>query len=74
MKSLLVENRDHWLAETRSELMKQEYKVESLNACISEIQQQTYAQRWSAIGIGGCPFLICRISKRTSLVVKKKSV
>ena len=25
--------------------MKQEYKVESLNTCISELQQQTYAQR-----------------------------
>ena len=24
--------------------MKQEYKVESLNTCISELQQQTYAQ------------------------------
>ena len=28
----------------RSELMKQEYKVESLNTCITELQQQTYAQ------------------------------
>ena len=25
--------------------MKQEYKVESLNTCIRELQQQTYAQR-----------------------------
>ena len=25
--------------------MKQEYKEESLNTCISELQQQTYAQR-----------------------------
>ena len=25
--------------------MKQEYKVESLNTCISGLQQQTYAQR-----------------------------
>ena len=44
-KSLLDGNRDHLLAETRSELMKQEYKVESLNTCISELQQQTCAQR-----------------------------
>ena len=44
-KSLLDGNRDHLLAEARSELMKQEYKVESLNTCISELQQQTYAQR-----------------------------
>ena len=45
-KSLLDGNRDHSLAaEARSELMKQEYKVESLNSCIHEFQQQTYAQR-----------------------------
>ena len=40
-KSVFVGNRDHLLAEARSELMKQEYKVESLNTCISELQQQT---------------------------------
>ena len=44
-KSLLDGNRDHLLAEARSELMKQEYQVESLNNCIDELQQQTYAQR-----------------------------
>ena len=44
-KSLLDGNRDHLLAETRSELMKQEYKVEFMNICMSELQQQTYAQR-----------------------------
>ena len=44
-KSLLDGNRDHLLAEARSELMKQEDKVESLNTCISELQQQTHAQR-----------------------------
>ena len=44
-KSLLDGNRDHWLAEARSTLTKQEYKVESLNTCISELQQQTCAQR-----------------------------
>ena len=62
-KSLLDGNSDHLLAEARSELMKQEYKVESLNTCIDELQQQTYA---SAVGIGGCPFRRCRISKRAS--------
>ena len=35
-KSLLDGNRDHLLAEARSELMKQEYKVESLNNYINE--------------------------------------
>ena len=44
-KSLLDGNRDHLLAQARSELMKQEYKVESLNMCIDELQQQDYAQR-----------------------------
>ena len=44
-KSLLDGNRDHLLAEARSELMKREYKVESLNTCIYELQQQIYAQR-----------------------------
>ena len=44
-KSLLDGDRDHMLAEARSELMKQEHQVESLNSCISELQQQTCAQR-----------------------------
>ena len=44
-KALLDGNRDHLLAEAKSELMKQEYKVESLNTCMSEPQQQTYAPR-----------------------------
>ena len=44
-KSLLDGNRGELLTQARSELMKQEYKVEFLNTCISELQQQTYAQR-----------------------------
>ena len=34
--------------------MKQEFKVESLNTCISELQQQTYAQRleWKDAHLG----------------------
>ena len=44
-KSLPDGNRDHMLAEGRSELMKQECKVDSLNTCIRELQQQTCAQR-----------------------------
>ena len=43
--SLFDGNRDHLLAEARLELMKQEYKVESLDTCINELQQQSYAQR-----------------------------
>ena len=45
-KSPLNGNRDHLFAEARSELMKQDYKVESLNTCTIELQQQIYAQRW----------------------------
>ena len=44
-RSLLDGNRDHLLAEARSELTKQEYKVEYLNSCMSELEQQTCAQR-----------------------------
>ena len=33
------------LAEARSELMKQEKKVEYLATCTSELQRQTYSQR-----------------------------
>ena len=43
-KSLLDWNRDHLLTQARSEL-RQEHKVESLNKCINELQQQAYAQR-----------------------------
>ena len=44
-KSLLVGDRDHLLAEARSELTKQECKVDSLNTCTRELQRQTYSQR-----------------------------
>ena len=33
------------LAEARSELMKQECKVDSLNTCICELQRQPHSQR-----------------------------
>ena len=33
------------LTQARSELMKQEQKVESLHKCNSELQEQAYAQR-----------------------------
>ena len=44
-KSLLDGNRDDLLAEARSELMKQELKVDSLNTCSPELQRQTQSQR-----------------------------
>ena len=44
-KSLLEGNRDHLLTQARSELMRQEHKVDSLSNCINELQQQAYAQR-----------------------------
>ena len=44
-RSLLEGNNDHFcLSQARSDLMKQELQIESLNNCISELQQ-TYAQR-----------------------------
>ena len=42
--SLLEGNKDHLLSEARSELMKQEHQVGSLNSCINELQQQAYAR------------------------------
>ena len=46
VKSGLSEgNKDHLLSQGRAEIMKREHQVESLNNCISELQQQTYAQR-----------------------------
>ena len=44
-KSLLEGNRDHLLTQPKTELMKQEHNVESVNNFISELQQQAYAQR-----------------------------
>ena len=44
-RSLLEGDKDHLLSLARSELMKQEHLVGSLNNCISEQQQQAYAQR-----------------------------
>ena len=44
-RSLLEGNKHHLLSQARAEIMKQEHQVESLNNCISELQQQTYAQR-----------------------------
>ena len=43
-RSLLEGNKDHLLSEARSESMKQEHQVGSLNSCINELQQQAYAQ------------------------------
>ena len=44
-RSLLEGNKDHLLSQARSELMKQEDLVESLNNGVSELQQQTYGQK-----------------------------
>ena len=44
-RSLLEGNKAHVLSQSRSELMKQKHQVGSLNNCISERQQQAYAQR-----------------------------
>ena len=44
-RSLLEGNRDHLLTQAKSELMREEHQVEPLNNCISELQQQIYAQK-----------------------------
>ena len=44
-RSLLDGNKDHLLNQARSELMKQEHQVGSLNNSISELRQQGCAQR-----------------------------
>ena len=44
-RSLLEGNKDHLLSQARSEIMRREHQVGSLNDCISELQQQAYAQR-----------------------------
>ena len=43
--SLLEGNKDHLLNQARSDLLKQEHHVESLNKCIGELQRQTEEQR-----------------------------
>ena len=43
---LLEGNKDHLLSQARSELMKQEHQVGSLDGCVGEHQQQAYAQRF----------------------------
>ena len=44
-RSLIEGNTDHLLSQARSELMRQEHQVGALINCISELQQQAYAQR-----------------------------
>ena len=43
-RSLLEGNKDHLLSQTRSEFMKQEHQVGSLNSCIHELQQEDIAR------------------------------
>ena len=43
--SLLEGNRDHLLSQAKSEIMRQEHQVGSLNNCTNEQQQHAYAQR-----------------------------
>ena len=44
-RSLLEGNKDNLFSQARSELVRQGHQVGSLNHCISELQQQAYAQR-----------------------------
>ena len=42
---VLEEQRDHPLAEAKSEILKQECKVDTLNTCIREFQRQAHSNR-----------------------------
>ena len=42
-RSILEGNKDDLLSQARSELMKQEHQVGSLNNCIGELQPQAHA-------------------------------
>ena len=46
-RSLPEGNKDHLLSQARSELMRQEHQVGSLNNCVIESQQQTCAHDWN---------------------------
>ena len=42
-RSVFEEQRDHPLAEAKSEVLKEECKVDSLNVCIREFQRQAHS-------------------------------
>ena len=42
---VLEEQRDHLLAEAKSEILKQECKKDTLNTCIREFQRQAHSNR-----------------------------
>ena len=44
-RSLLEGKKDHLLSQAKSEFMRQEHQVDSLNNCICELQQHAYARR-----------------------------
>ena len=44
-RTVLEEQRDHQLAEAKSEILKQECKVNTLNTCIREFQRQVHSNR-----------------------------
>ena len=44
-RTVLEEQRDHQLAAANSEILKQECKLDSLNACIRELQRQAHSNR-----------------------------
>ena len=44
-RSVLEEQRDHLFAEAKSEILKQECKVDTLNTCIREFRRQAHSNR-----------------------------
>ena len=66
--SLLEWNKDHLLNEARSDMVKQELHVQSLNKCIGELQRQNGRAK---IGITGRTIRICWNKARTSSTTRR---
>ena len=59
MKSILEGHRDHMLAEAKSEILKQECKVDSLLTCIRKFQGQAHFNRLEMDNVN-CGYEECR--------------
>ena len=44
-QDLIEGNEDHLLSQARSDFLRQEHQIESINNCVSDLQQHAYAQR-----------------------------
>ena len=69
-RSLLEGNKDRLLNQARSDLMKQEHQVGSLNNCASELQQQSLC---SKIGITGRTTMTKRPCQKNRMLEKMQA-